>query len=96
MNCKPRIAASSVVAWIALLAVGCASAGSREPEVTHDGLQRLRHTTMDRAYLDPEASFGQYQRVQLLDCFVAFRKNWRMETNRSSGTGLQGRVSRPP
>ncbi len=48
MNCNPRIAASSVVAWMALLAVGCASAGSREPEVTHDGLQRLRHNTMDR------------------------------------------------
>ena len=72
---------------------GLRQLGSREPELTHDGLQRLRHSSKDRAYLDPEASFGQYQRVQLLDCFVAFRKNWRRSTNTSAGGGLQTRVS---
>jgi len=33
---------------------------------------------MERAWVKPGEDFSQYTRVALLDCFVAFKKGWRM------------------
>jgi hypothetical protein len=33
---------------------------------------------MERAWVKPGEDFSQYSRIGLIDCYVAFKKNWRM------------------
>lgn len=60
----------------AALCAACAGTQS-VPEVTHDGLKLVPGAKVERAYLKPGEDFSQYKRVALLDCFVAFNKNWK-------------------
>jgi hypothetical protein len=61
----------------AALCAACATE-SRVPEVTHDGLVRVSDSAMARAWKKPGVDFSQYTHVGLLDCEVAFKRNWRM------------------
>jgi len=61
----------------AALCAACATE-SRVPEVTHDGLERVERSRVARAWVKPDVDFSQYTHVSLLDCTVAFRRNWRM------------------
>ncbi len=63
------------------------------PEVSPEGLQ-LQHNTKDArvVYLKPGATFSQYSRVAILDCFVDFEKNWQRNYNDDTA-GLEGRVT---
>jgi hypothetical protein len=66
-------------ALAAALCAACASETStRNLEVTHDGLERVPNSRVERAWVKPGVDFSQYTEVALLDCFVAFRRNWRM------------------
>ncbi len=71
----PRTILTTVL--VAALCVACAS-GQSVPEVTHDGLQLVPHSAMERAWVKPGEDFSQYSRVGLLDCFVAFKKHWQL------------------
>lgn len=62
----------------AALCVACAG-GEKTSEVTPDGLQLVPGSRLQRAYVKPGADFSQYKRVALLDCYVAFERNWRMD-----------------
>jgi len=66
---------------IALLAWSGAALGERPPEVSHDGLHLQPDTKFALVYLRPGADFSQYSRIALLDCEVAFRKNWQRDQN---------------
>ena len=46
------------------------------PEVTVDGLHRIKNTQMAVVYAQPGADLSQYNRIYLLEPKVAFRKNW--------------------
>jgi len=61
----------------AALCAACATE-SRVPDVTHDGLERIENSRMARAWKKPGADFSQYTHVGLLDCEVAFKRNWNM------------------
>jgi len=61
----------------AALCAACASE-SRIPDVTHDGLERVEDSRAARAWVKPDVDFSQYTQIGLLDCTVAFRRNWRM------------------
>jgi len=66
-------------ALAAALSAACASETStRNLEVTHDGLERVAGSRVARAWVKPGVDFSQYTEVGLLDCFVSFRRNWRM------------------
>jgi hypothetical protein len=56
-----------------------ASAEYGVPEVTHDGLHLMKHTKMARVWMKPGASLAGYDKLQILDCYVAFKKNWQRE-----------------
>ncbi len=64
----------------ALAAAVCAACAtqSRIPEVTHDGLERVPDAKVAVAWKKPGTDFSQYTRVGLLDCEVAFKRNWKM------------------
>ena len=62
------------------------------PATTHDGLQLLPETKVEAAYMKPGADLSQYDKVALLEVYVAFRKNWQRDQNREA-MGLHGRVT---
>lgn len=64
-------------ALAAALFTACAN-GTSVPEVTHDGLRLVPNSKMEHAWVKPGEDFSQYHRVGLLDCYVAFKKNWQM------------------
>ena len=66
-------------ALAATLCAACASdTSTRNLEVTHDGLERVPKSKVERAWVKPGVDFSQYTEVGLLDCFVSFKRNWRM------------------
>jgi hypothetical protein len=52
------------------------------PEVTKDGLHLYKQTKERLAYVRPGATFTQYKKVALLDCYVEFSKDWVNDYNR--------------
>jgi hypothetical protein len=51
------------------------------PEVTKDGLHLYKQTKERLAYVRPGATFTQYKKVALLDCYVEFSKDWVKDYN---------------
>ena len=58
------------------------------PQVTEDGLHLLPDSVAAIVYVDPEASLSLYDRVVLLDAYVAFKKNWERDLRRESPGGI--------
>jgi hypothetical protein len=50
--------------------------------VTKDGLHLYKQTKERLAYVRPGATFTQYKRVAILDCYVEFSKDWVNDYNR--------------
>jgi hypothetical protein len=51
------------------------------PAVSHDGLHLMPDTKLRAVYMKPGADLSQYDKVALLDVYVAFRKHWQREHN---------------
>ena len=59
------------------------------PEVTEDGLHLVPNSKMAIVYAEPGADLSEYQKIQLLEAYVAFRKNWaRDQRSRSAQSPL--------
>lgn len=75
---------------IALFA-GTAIVQAKEPQlppVTEDGLHLIPDTKMAIVYADPDADLGPYNRVMLMDAYVAFKKNWARDQRSRSATSF--------
>jgi hypothetical protein len=86
---------ASILICLAVLVVSATpaeAAKKKPPKVSHDGLQLQKDTKVAFVYLEPDADFSQYRRIAILDCTVAFRKNWQRDYNRDV-IGLEGRIS---
>lgn len=54
------------------------------PEYTVEGLKRVENPhNMAIVYAEPGANLSQYKRVYLTEPYVAFKKNWQRDQNRS-------------
>lgn len=62
------------------------------PQVTHDGLELRTQTARRVVYARPGATLEPYARIALLECHVAFAKDWQRDHNRET-TDLGARVS---
>ena len=67
-----------------LLVPAYAFADDHEPKTTWDGLIAIEDSNVAAAFIDPEADFGVFQRVAILEPHVAFRSNWQRDQNRRS------------
>jgi hypothetical protein len=56
-------------------------AADSPPAGTADGLRLQKSTGSTVVYLRPGATFGKYDKVAILDCFVEFDKNWQSNYN---------------
>lgn len=64
---------------LAMLSGGAALSQDAFPAATPEGLERVPSERMDAVYWRAGATLEPYRRVALLDCTVAFRKNWESE-----------------
>jgi len=62
------------------------------PEVSSDGLHLKKDAKVRVAYVKEGASFSQYTKVKILDCYVEFVEDWQRDYNLHE-VGLSGRVS---
>lgn len=81
--------AIAIAAMVGVLAVGPDAeaeekAGRGVTEVTHDGLHLVPDTEVAAAWVKPGADFSGYDRIMLLEAYVAFRKGWEREQRGSS------------
>jgi hypothetical protein len=51
------------------------------PAVSHDGLHLMSDTKLRAVYMKPGADLSEYDKIALLDTYVAFRKNWQRKHN---------------
>jgi hypothetical protein len=75
-----------------LLAAFKVSAATSLPAVSHDGLHLVPDTEMRAVYMKPGADLKEYNKVAIIKCYVAFRKNWQRDHNRDA-MSMQNRVS---
>ena len=77
---------------LAALLSAPAMAKDKLPETTHDGLQLQKDTKLAAVYLKPGESLEGYDKVSIIDVYVAFKKNWQRNYNQNT-MGLAGRIS---
>jgi hypothetical protein len=77
---------------LGLLLGSLAMAADDFPDTTTEGLKRIDSKKADVVYWQDGATLEGYQRIGLLDCYVAFRKDWERDQNRNRQS-LGNRVS---
>ena len=87
---RVRFAAMSVLA-ITLLLPLCAAAANQPPQTTFDGLELRPKTKLAVVYLRPDADFSGYRKVALLDCAVAFKKDWQRNQNSTNPLAISAK-----
>jgi hypothetical protein len=55
------------------------------PDTTEEGLVRIQGSKLAAVYAMPGANLSGYQRVKVLEPYVAFRKHWERDQNRGAG-----------
>jgi hypothetical protein len=85
MRIRIATLALAVFALLPFAALGAAES----PDFSHDGLQPVKSKKVDTLYRRPGATFTPYTRVALLDCEIAFRKNWQRD-QASGGVRVTG------
>jgi len=80
-------------AGLTLAYPGDVSAAEIPPQVSKDGLQLKTHTNQRVVYVKPGATFNQFKRVMVLDCYVAMAKGWQQEYNSNEGADLDRQVT---
>jgi hypothetical protein len=58
-----------------------AFAKKKHPDVTFDGLERVKKSRADLVYVLPEADLSGYNRVIVLEPEISFRKGWQSDVN---------------
>jgi hypothetical protein len=59
------------------------------PEYSPEGLKLIPKTKVSAVYLREGVQFGEYDKIAILDCYVAFRKNWQRDQNQSTHSSFR-------
>jgi hypothetical protein len=76
-----HIAGLICIAVATALAYPSALQAQGSPPSVVDGLHLQTNTGSSLVYVKPGATFGKYDKVAILDCFVEFDKNWQNNYN---------------
>ena len=76
---------AALIFFTALMAapVGVFAQEQDPSQDTYDGLVLVPDSKVATAYVDPDADFSVYNKIMILDCYVAFRKNWQRDQKQS-------------
>ncbi len=84
------------LAWTAVAAAMALSsavpAADPPPQVSKEGLQLQKNTKSTLIYVRPGATWDQYNKLALLDCYVEFDKGWERDYN-TSRVSMSDRVT---
>lgn len=58
------------------------------PQITEDGLHLVPDSNLAVVYAQPDADLVSYKRIQLLDAYVAFKKNWARDQRPRAGSRI--------
>jgi hypothetical protein len=79
---RPSVAITALCLCLTFMFPARLAADESPPEVTKDGLHLYKQTKQRLAYVKPGATFAQYKKVALLECYVEFSKDWVRDYNR--------------
>ena len=78
-----RIVFGKVVVSCALVGLAATTVFAQDEEgISFDGLVPVENARVAGAFIDPDADFSVFERVAILDPFVAFKSNWQRDQNR--------------
>jgi len=66
----------TVLGFSITFSIAVAATDENPPEVTVDGLKRVKNTQMAMVYAKPNVDLSQYNRIYLAEPRIAFTKNW--------------------
>jgi len=73
---------NKILVSIGLLAVATFAVAKNDfPAVSHDGLHLMPDTKLRAVYMKPGAVLSEYDKVYMVDAYVAFAKNWKRDHN---------------
>jgi hypothetical protein len=81
MDILNRLCGASVFLAAILLGFSAFAADQQLPAKSHDGLELVKSNRHEAIYMKPGVNLSQYNRVAILDCYVAFKKHWEQEQN---------------
>ena len=84
MNESFRTCTALLALLLFAASAGPALASDDVPQTTPEGMELLKQTRSRVAWAMPGATLDQYSRVALLDCYVAFAKDWEKDYNRQA------------
>jgi hypothetical protein len=87
MNLSTLVISLTAISLLTLSAPLCAKQ-QELPEVTEEGLHRVPDSKLAIVYAEPGADLSGYQKVQLLEAYVAFKKNWARDQRSRSAQPL--------
>ena len=76
--------AAMMASFIAISTTMPAGAADNLPKATPEGMELVSHTSTRVVYSMPGATLDGYTKVALLDCYVAFEKDWERDYNQSA------------
>lgn len=80
---KHRVIFAFSIGFLLLFVAGFSLAKDAPPQTTIEGLELAKVSELTLVYVEPGADLGHYNRILLADTFVAFKKNWKRQQNRS-------------
>jgi hypothetical protein len=84
----------SVLAVAAASLLACAGVqAAKYPDVSTEGLPKIKSKKVDALYVKEGASLKGYQRINLAACEVSFRKDWQRDQNRQRFSDPSSRVT---
>ena len=86
---KLAVGTAAMILALNLAATTTVLAQEGDEEISFDGLERVEDSGVAMAYIDPEADFSAFERVVILEPFVAFRSNWQRDQNRSRSRNIR-------
>lgn len=86
---KLAVGTTAMIVALNLAATTTVLAQEGDEEISFDGLERVEDSGVAMAYIDPEADFSAFERVVILEPFVAFRSNWQRDQNRSRSRNIR-------
>ena len=82
---KPVLVISVLLALSLTISFPAVAKKEAPPEVTEDGLHLVKDSNLALVYAVPGADLNGYQRIWLVEPYIAFKKNWQRDQNRSKG-----------
>lgn len=67
---------------LAFFLTGPLAAKDKLPESTKDGLKLVHQHDLGAVYLKPGTTLADYDKVKIIEAYVAFQKNWQRDHNR--------------